>query len=63
MNISEREELGNQSIPDFAIVFEEIFPNSKLNRYFNLIKDKDLLYHHETLQNSAKQMSNLNGMY
>lgn len=63
VSISEREELGKQSIVDFAKVFEKIFPNSKLNKYFNLIRDKDLLYHHETLQNGAKQMSNLNGKY
>ena len=58
---SEQEEFGKQTINDFGDIMTRIFPNAGLKKYFNLIGDKELQMHHETLQNAAKSMKNLNG--
>ena len=58
---NEREEFGKQTINDFEDIMKRIFPNAGLKKYFSLIRDKELQMHHETLQNAAKSMKNLNG--
>ena len=58
---NEQKEFGKQTINDFGDIMKRIFPNAGLKKYFSLIRDKELQMHHETLQNAAKSMKNLNG--
>lgn len=61
-----KEKLDNclrESIHDFGNTLKRIFPNADIKKYFDLIKDKDLQNHYLTLQEEAKNLKNLNGIY